>query len=239
MKVIELDSCTSVLDVAWPLLKEKQLDCFDAVLTKEQTAGRGQYGRQWVSPKGNMYAGVRLPYVAPFNHLGAALAISNCLVKTLNRFGFFPKIKWMNDIVLNEKKVAGLLLEQKGDDLIVGIGLNIASHPQSNQLREQAALQATSLQEVDFEKAKEITPRIFLDQLLDVLNTLDLTVYENTWRKEAQQHLLWLQEKVVLTDDDKNITGVLVGVDEQGALELFTQTGQVLAMRGSIRKATK
>ncbi|MFP3028808.1 MAG: bifunctional biotin--[acetyl-CoA-carboxylase] ligase/biotin operon repressor BirA [Arsenophonus sp.] len=111
-----------------------KLSLGDVCVAEYQTAGRGRRGRYWVSPFGcNLYLSL-------YWHLeqGPAAAIEVSLVagiviaETLNKLsGSNIKIKWPNDIILNEKKLAGILIEMRGKtadsvNIVIGVGLNIA-----------------------------------------------------------------------------------------------------------------
>lgn len=233
-----LESTGSVLDSAWKMVADSGLSVFDAVLSMEQTAGRGQYGRTWISPRGNVYAAVRLPVVAPFDNMEAALALSCCIAATLSDFGFDTRIKWMNDLVLDGGKVAGILLEQKGDRLVAGIGINVLSCPDAAVLRRDAVLPATSLYNVNPRVAKGLTPEMVVRNLVDRLRKLDLGKFAVSWRTEALSRLLWLHEAVCLEVDGEIIRGVLAGIDGHGGLMLATPDGMVTHhVRGALRKA--
>ena len=103
------------------------------IVALEQTAGRGRRGREWVSEKG---AGIYFSIVLrpelelrflPLITLMAGVAVHD----TLSYAGLRPDIKWVNDILVNEKKIAGILAETTetpdGLAVIVGIGINIRS----------------------------------------------------------------------------------------------------------------
>ncbi len=233
-----LESTDSVLNAAWKMVADSRFSVFDALISYEQTAGRGQYGRSWISPQGNVYAAIRLPYTAPFTNTEAALALSCCIAATLADFGFDIKIKWLNDLVIEGGKVAGILLEQKGEKLVAGIGINLVSSPDSLSLRENAALPATSLYGVDPVVARNLTPEIIVENLADRLAKLDPGSFSKSWRNEAISRLLWLNEKVCLDVDGSLVTGVLVGIDERGGLLLATGEGIQTFMRGAIRKVS-
>lgn len=109
-----------------------------------QEGGRGRLGRAWESPTGNFFGStlVKLRGGDPSAHtlsLVAAIATADALRH------FAPKadllIKWPNDILLGEDKLAGILLERQGDDIVVGIGVNLAYAPQLPD-RMAAALSA-------------------------------------------------------------------------------------------------
>src|SRR5580700_2479453 len=126
-------------------LDSNQLTCVTAL---EQTAGRGRFSRKWLSPKGqNIYATLYfcLPKECSYLiNLGQILSLSS--ISVLQKKGFSPQIKWPNDILLEGKKVAGILCETivLEDKLgaILGIGMNVNM---SQELLDTIDQPATSL----------------------------------------------------------------------------------------------
>jgi BirA family transcriptional regulator, biotin operon repressor / biotin---[acetyl-CoA-carboxylase] ligase len=115
----------------------------------EQTAGRGRRGRAWTAPSGTAVlmsvalrppAGRRLPELSLVGGVAAALTVERAT-------GLSAQIKWPNDVMLNRRKVAGILADAEGDRVVLGIGLNV------NQTREDlpadAAVPPGSLRTVD------------------------------------------------------------------------------------------
>ena len=98
------------------------------IVANSQTSGRGRYGHTWVSDKGNLYMSAVLKTYDEQTPL-MAFVVAVSVADALNKTGFFPQLKWPNDILLNGAKLAGILLEQVDDKLIVGIGVNCASCP--------------------------------------------------------------------------------------------------------------
>jgi BirA family transcriptional regulator, biotin operon repressor / biotin---[acetyl-CoA-carboxylase] ligase len=103
------------------------------LLAETQTGGRGRQGRTWESPPGNLYAStlVRLRAGDPLPAtlaLVAAVALAESLDVQLG--GGAATIKWPNDVLVNGAKIAGILLERQDDAVVVGIGVNLASHPE-------------------------------------------------------------------------------------------------------------
>ena len=103
------------------------------VATDEQTAGRGRMGRQWLAPAGKAIQlsillrpppGRRQPELS----LVAGVAVADAVEETL---GLSAQIKWPNDVLVNRKKVAGILAEARGEAVVLGIGVNV------NQRREE------------------------------------------------------------------------------------------------------
>jgi len=111
------------------------------VVAREQTKGRGRGGRQWQSPKGNLYASLLMtlnvsPSIATQLSLVAALAAYDAVAQHLDA-SQLPglKLKWPNDVLLDGAKLAGVLIESaagprgQGLTAIAGIGINIAAPP--------------------------------------------------------------------------------------------------------------
>jgi BirA family transcriptional regulator, biotin operon repressor / biotin---[acetyl-CoA-carboxylase] ligase len=114
------------------------------VTATEQTAGRGRQGRQWLSPRGGAWMTIvwpmRLPPIAyRATSLAAAIGVRRALVELLDRglpaeaagLAARPAIKWPNDVLLEDAKVAGILCEQAhggiaGGAVLIGIGVNVA-----------------------------------------------------------------------------------------------------------------
>ena len=108
------------------------------VMAETQTAGRGRYGRTWQSPKGNLYMSLVLPDMGkntPYIAFLTAVAVADSLPD------FNVSLKWPNDVLLDGKKLAGILVERVGDKIIVGIGVNVISNPTENVLYPTASLE--------------------------------------------------------------------------------------------------
>lgn len=130
---------------AHTLLSSKDIAIPAVIIADEQTKGRGREGRQWVSPKGNLYISlivspcVKDAYLPQLSFV-AALALRKTIAPLLKE-GISCEYKWPNDMLVEGKKIAGILLE-RGKDLadnkpvvIVGIGLNVLHHPQLEEVR--------------------------------------------------------------------------------------------------------
>ncbi len=109
------------------------------VWAREQTSGRGRRGRQWSSPPGNLYLSVLLrPGVRPAEAAGLGFLASIALAEVLR--DLLPperaiRCKWPNDVLVDGAKIAGILLEaeaigEAAPALVMGIGVNVESHPE-------------------------------------------------------------------------------------------------------------
>ena len=106
------------------------------VVASEQTAGRGRRGRRWVSQRGNLFATFLTEAQASASaQLGFAAALA--AGETISRYvpASDVRLKWPNDVLLEGKKTAGILLETTGENVVaIGIGINLAHHPSGNAL---------------------------------------------------------------------------------------------------------
>jgi BirA family biotin operon repressor/biotin-[acetyl-CoA-carboxylase] ligase len=126
------------------------------VVADEQTAGRGRQGRRWLAPAGTAIlsstllrppAGRRQPELS----LVAGVAVADAIEATL---GLSAQIKWPNDVLVNRKKVAGILAEARGDAVVLGIGVNV--NQRRDELPPDATTPAASLRTIDgVERARE------------------------------------------------------------------------------------
>src|SRR5262245_52965263 len=104
------------------------------ITASRQTAGRGRRGRSWISEPGNLYASLLLTEPGPTEHwpqlsFVAALATHDAIAKIAPAATPQLTIKWPNDILLGGAKLAGVLIEGEGSAVVLGIGVNCASHP--------------------------------------------------------------------------------------------------------------
>ncbi|HEU0118030.1 MAG TPA: biotin--[acetyl-CoA-carboxylase] ligase [Alphaproteobacteria bacterium] len=125
----------------------------------QQTAGRGRHGRTWQSPAGNLFCSILLRPKESLQKIGCySFLVANAMYDTVRQCLPVADItlKWPNDVLVEGKKIGGILLETVGDALIVGVGLNVMEYP------EEALFPSTSLRA---EGAKART----LDEVLDML----------------------------------------------------------------------
>ncbi|MFD1611392.1 biotin--[acetyl-CoA-carboxylase] ligase [Sphingomonas tabacisoli] len=188
----------------------------------EQTAGRGRLGRAWVSPPGNLYAStiVRLRLGDP-GPATLALVASVALDETLRAYGAEPWIKWPNDLYIGDAKLTGILLERSGDAVVVGIGVNLAHHPEGLD-RAVTSLAGRGLGAPD--------PELFLRDLADAFAR-----WLGVWRGGLEPvRRRWLERAhpvgtalSVRLPEQAPIEGLFDGLDSEGALRLRLASGAV------------
>ncbi|WP_127960039.1 bifunctional biotin--[acetyl-CoA-carboxylase] ligase/biotin operon repressor BirA [Serratia microhaemolytica] len=210
-----------------------ELTSGDACVAEYQQAGRGRRGRQWVSPFGsNLYFSMywRLEQ-GPAAAIGLSLVIGIVMAEVLHRLGADQvRVKWPNDLYLNDRKLAGILVEltgKTGDEaqLVIGAGLNVA-------MRENDATKIDQ-QWINLQDAA-----VSIDR-----NQLVATLL-NEWRRALKQFEIeglapfvdrwcaldnFINRPVKLLTGNQQVIGIARGIDQQGAL-LLEQNGQIRPM---------
>jgi BirA family biotin operon repressor/biotin-[acetyl-CoA-carboxylase] ligase len=186
----------------------------------QQTAGRGRHGRTWQSPEGNLYCSVLLRPKAPVQDFGQySFVASLALGDTVK--AFIPQaaitLKWPNDVLIDGKKISGILLESDPGWLVIGMGLNVLHHP------DDAHYPSTSLQACGV-----WTPDI--DAVLDTLLTR-LWYWYGVMQANgfASIRMMWLKNaqkgRVSIRQPGGDLEGIFETIDEQGHLVLRLADG--------------
>lgn len=211
-------------------LDPTQMTC---VTAQEQTAGKGRWNRRWVSPKSlNIYATLYfcLPRSFPYLHnLGQILSLSCATV--LKDKGFSPLLKWPNDLLLNRKKVAGILTELVVFDntfgVVLGIGINTNM---SEELLNTIDQPATSLLQLS---GQTWTIEQILEPLLhQFLNNLDLLQEKGfvPFKEDYETILAFKGETIRCNDGVNTLSGICHSINDEGRLNLHLSTGEVLTL---------
>lgn len=230
-RLVALDSVASTNDEARRLAAAGAEDG-TLVWAREQTQGRGRLGRGWTSPPGNLYLSLVLRPERPLAEaaqLGFVAAVALCdalgsVVPPLVEV----TLKWPNDVLVNERKAAGILLETMLDKdgaldaLILGMGVNIAHYP------EESAYPATSL--VFEGTRRDLDPA----ELLEAFARHFLT-WVNRWLEDGFEPVRqgWLNRSkakghgVEVRLPDRTVQGTFEDLDGAGGLRLRLGDGTV------------
>ena len=119
--IIHLATVTSTQDVAREMTPRR---VGTVIIADAQEKGRGRRGHVWLSPRGGLYMSV-IMQSDPLLSLRAGIAVA----RALQKLGIEARLKWPNDVLVHEKKIAGILIEASAEIAIVGIGLNVDSVP--------------------------------------------------------------------------------------------------------------
>lgn len=190
-----------------------------------QTAGRGRRGRHWVSEPGNLYASLLTAPSGPRAGLSrvsfvAALAVYDALVEAGAPAGRLA-CKWPNDVMADDCKIAGILLESDADLVIVGIGVNLA-HAPGDQRRPTTSLQAAF--------GIVLSPRAMLE-MLDACMQRRLAAYARDGfaplRADWVARAWRLGAHVEAESGGQRIRGDFAGLADSGALQIRLADGGV------------
>lgn len=198
---------------------------------KKQTGGRGRLGRKWQNGEGNLMFSAIVPCDNENSGI-LALVCGICVLETIKCFAPQAeiKLKWPNDILLEDKKVCGILLERKDEKyMVAGIGVNIKNAP----ILKNSLYQAASLQNCGI----FVTREDFLAKFLEIFNEWlekiarkELVTIKETWIKNAKG----INKKIEIENIKGKITGKLIGVDDNGALILEESGNTVTILTGDV-----
>lgn len=213
----------STNDLALEWMHAGQARAGDVLVAAEQRAGRGRPGRSWHSPPGALLMTAVLPFV-PERVGWTALAAGAAVASTVRELGIAAGVKWPNDVVLDGRKLAGVLAETSVPDLVaVGIGMNVTNPlPPDPELSARTARLADYLPWVEVETVLE---RLLgqLERHWELLVATDHSALRRSWAE------LDTTEGRSLRWSEAGVTGTAQGVDESGALLLRTDDGRVIA----------
>ena len=210
-KVISFDKIPSTQTTAQELISQQRAGDHTVVVAAAQSAGRGRYRRKWVSHHGNLYAS--FIYACEERDARLSYAVAIAVADTLFSFGIVSTIKWPNDILVDDKKISGILIEYYGRFVIVGIGINIATNPTVDDYK------TTKINNYVVTNEKDVLSRLM--KYLDKWIKADFAVVRSRWMSMATG--------LNTTVKYRGATAQLIGINENGALVLRCGTRYVLA----------
>jgi BirA family biotin operon repressor/biotin-[acetyl-CoA-carboxylase] ligase len=213
---------SSTMDIARQLARD---GCppFSVVVADRQTKGRGRLQRSWHSEPGGLYFTVVLrpslpPLMSARVSFGAALVLAQALKRL---YDVAAAVKWPNDILVKERKLAGMLSEMEAETdrmayVNVGIGLNVNNDPSG------AAAVATSLKEI---LGRPVSRIRLLQAYLEALEARLARIEEADVIAEWKAHNVTLGRRVEIVTQRETVAGTAVDVDEHGSLILQLSDG--------------
>jgi len=198
------------------------------VYADKQTGGRGRQGRQWDSPVGNLYCSLLLKPQCSLQEAGlyafiVAVALANTIEDIIDADGIQPKLKWPNDVLIEKRKCAGILLETETNsknivtDLFIGFGVNILSQHESDRIGLSDYVEGVS---------KETVLNKFLKNLgyfINIYNKNGFPLIASGWRSYA----FGLGERGRARTASGEYHGVFKDLDDDGALLLLLDNGDI------------
>jgi BirA family biotin operon repressor/biotin-[acetyl-CoA-carboxylase] ligase len=206
------------------------------VTATRQTAGRGRRGSQWMSPPGNLHATLLLsepspPEQAPQLSFVAALALHDAIAASAAQLGPMLRMKWPNDLLIGQAKVAGILIEGESEPMFavaIGIGVNCAAHPDdtSYPATDLAAAGALVVPEALFAELSDAMQR----RLAQWHRGQGFAAIRADWLKRAAG----LGEMLRVRLSDRELSGRFQGLDERGRLLLEQDRGVTTVTAGEV-----
>jgi BirA family biotin operon repressor/biotin-[acetyl-CoA-carboxylase] ligase len=197
------------------------------VIAKKQSSGKGRLGRKWISPNGGLWFSVIIHpkfdvSLATLFPLAASLALSKAIEKTLQKK---PELKWPNDVTLNRKKVAGMLVDlsiksNEIENLILGVGINFKIDPVQIEktIKNTGNFYGVSTLVNKEEKTSPIKlMQLFLfelEKICEELNHGNIKKIINEWTRKS----LTIRKKVDVFTSSGKISGNAIRIDDDGAL---------------------
>ena len=225
-RVIYYPKLTSTMDVA---RREAQQGAAEGtvVIAGEQTAGRGRIKRTWLSPKGSIASSIIL-YPSPTYLSSLIMLASLAVVHSIDKVaGLKSQVKWPNDVLINGKKVCGVLVESgvrggKVDYTIIGIGINanfrVSDFPEISSV-------ATSLSD---ELERDVSRLDLIQCLLVEVERLYLTLQAGgSIYEEWRDSLVTLGKRVHVKSGNEEYEGIAESVARDGSLLLRHSDGNI------------
>ena len=189
------------------------------VLAEKQTAGKGRHGKKWHSPEsGNIYLSIKYQINSPRSPL--SLIIGLLITEALDEASgqkINAKLKWPNDVLLNKKKICGILIEsevvEEKIECTIGIGVNYS-------------IPKTESWWGDLGEFKDVLPREkLINTILKKIITYKDKDYSN-WQEQWQSRCMHQNIEIsILTNQEKEMNGIFRGVDNEGKMLLETSNG--------------
>lgn len=203
------------------------------VLAEEQTAGRGRRGRGWSSPKGSgIWMSLLLhPQIAPQNASMLTLVSALALVKAIKEVTQLEaQIKWPNDIILNGKKVCGILTEMSSEVdyihyVVIGIGINANTTEFPEEIQPIAtSLQLAGNKEVNRAELVAVIMKHFERYYERFIKTEDMRELQ----EEYNNSLVHKNQNVKIINGSTITEGIARGIDTDGSLLVELEEGRIL-----------
>jgi BirA family biotin operon repressor/biotin-[acetyl-CoA-carboxylase] ligase len=203
------------------------------IIAERQSAGKGRLGREWFSPAGGIWFSIILyPQISPSYISRITLMTAVAAVKAIKICTQIKsQIKWPNDILINEKKVCGILTEMSAElDIInwvvVGIGVNVNIKQQ--EFPEDIRERTTSLKEVLGKKVLRVKlVRVFLQEFekyYEILKRREFSFILKEWKLYSHT----LGKKIRVDMGERIISGEAVDINEEGVLILKKEDGELI-----------
>jgi len=208
------------------------------IVALEQTAGKGRMSRAWSSPKGGLWFTLLLRPSAPMGELyKLTLLFGVSVARALESYGLRPCLKWPNDVLVNGKKICGILLETSGEPdrveyVLVGIGLNV--NFSSRDLPDDIRSSSTSVYDA---LNRRVDRADLLCRILEDSERLYLSAAKGGFQRVLNAWRLMsctIGRAVTVQSFGASISGRAVDIDDDGSLIVETKEGRKKVYSGDV-----
>ena len=215
-----LKTCSSTNDIAINNAK-KGMPEGTSYLSYLQTKGRGRNNNQWESMKGNLFLSIIFrPKMSKVKWHQLSLIIGLSIFETLINLGVDKNIielKWPNDVLVQKRKISGVLLESFNDFIVAGIGLNISKTPQ-----KETKWNTTKLYDyIDNDFSLKYIANVILKIIFKNYSIWDNKGF-NFFRNKINKCIYNINNKIVIKSNNQSedICGVFLGLGDNGGLKI-------------------
>lgn len=207
-----------------------KLDVWNAVRADTQTAGRGRFQRSWISDAGGLWLSAVVP-TGPDRERWQALPLvaGLVLIESLGKFGVpSARLRWPNDIMINGRKLAGLLVDNfEPQRTVVGFGVNVTNHPDTHD----AALRGAIIRLADLVPQPPSLATLTESILVALRSVIESMATAGFGALRSRVNKLWGGTRRVTVDlDGVERSGLFTGVDDQGRLLLQDDALQITSL---------
>lgn len=203
------------------------------ILADQQNVGKGRLGRKWMSPKGNLYAtalfqeldglqsAIRVPFVA-------SIAVADSIIALCP--GIRVKLKWPNDVLIDNSKICGILVETgKCEDSTIwvacGIGINVNVAPSTATQSVTSLSKECDRRDIDVGSVFLILKDKFENRLKQ--SKINFQKILEVWKSMA----MGLNQEITIRIGDKTVEGIFQDIEDDGALRLVLSDGRIQTIR--------
>ena len=228
-----IEECKSTNAMLIKLAKEGYPEGY-SILSINQTSGRGTRKKKWISISGNLFLSTLIRPNVEISKLSQISIIFGLslfqFIKSLGLNKKQIKIKWPNDILIESKKVSGILVERFENFCVIGVGLNINSHPSENN----TGIKSTCLS--NYINTSELKLSMLSSQLLGCFYknyNIWLSNFLNPFLNQINSNLAFLNNKVNFNHGKIIKSGKIIGINSDGNLKILLNNNNHLYLTSS------
>ncbi|MEN9979252.1 MAG: biotin--[acetyl-CoA-carboxylase] ligase [candidate division WOR-3 bacterium] len=233
-RVYLLDTVGSTNDYAFSLAARKEPA---VVVARRQTKGRGRFRRRWFADEDSLIFSLLLFTESGFPQPAAVTQIAGLALCRAIELGIQTAkppamLRWPNDVVISNKKVAGILCEQRGQAVVVGVGVNVNQRQLPENLPEAGSLFSVYGQACDKMRLLDL----FLEEFSQLLTQMKKGNSQPVW-EEIRQRSAVINHRVEVKTLLRRHLGTVIDIDDEGRIVLRSDSGRLVVLSsGQVRQ---